>query len=66
MTFDDGPTSTLCRIPLKKGIVLAELDATVTPNDEGVRVELTTAAYAVFTELASHAASETLEKLEKK
>ena len=64
--FDYGPTSTFCRIPLSKGTLLAELDATVKSDDEGVRVTLTAAAYAAFAELCCHAASEKVAKLEKK
>ena len=65
-TFYYGSASEMRHLVLKDSVILVELDAKVTPADRGWRVDLATAAYAMFTELAERSASEMVAKLEKR
>lgn len=65
-TFYFTSASQMRHLALKDSVILVELDAKLTPSDRGWRVDLTTAAYALFTELAEHSISELVAKLEKR
>ena len=65
-TFYYGSASEMRHLVLKDSAILVELDAKVAPADRALRVDLTTAAYAMFTALAERSASEMVAKLEKR